>query len=402
MTKGKKEIFLLVSIGISGVLGFASQKLLASMLSIEEYGQYDLYLSFAFIFNGLLSVNFLNFIKYRSSRNNREYLISEPIKHLVFISNLFLTGIGLIVIVLWMKISLFYIPILLGIHLFFFTYEYKKMTLNLNGKYIQWSKINPLPYLLFTGALLVVYVTKVPLNIEIASTLLLSAFVLTYIIDKPKLYKVSLKRLQTLWRSSSRFVLPLILYAVLSWLNEHFGKLFLRGQNVSFMEVGIYSALFGLAMKIIFASTAIFDVMLNRKLFVSNPVKKDLFKIMATFFVIVSLLLIGIYFTQDHLVDLLLDSKYVNAAYLLFPLALTAVLIKYIHIIETLFSRLNKTKFVLFGYIVLTLVYIIGLLLQDNVTLEELCFTQLIAAMTAAFVATLLGVKNLSKLKFTE
>lgn len=400
MIKQNKEILLLFSIGISGLLGFASQKLLASMLTVEEFGQYDLYLSFAFIFNGLLSVNFLNFIKYRNSKNNRVYKISEPIKNLVLFSNLLLTSIGLLGIIIWMKLSLFYIPILVGIHIFFFTYEYKKMTLNLNGNYNQWSKFNPLPYLIFTLALLAIFISKIDLSVEIASSLLLLGFLITFLLDRPKLYRVNLKRLKSLWRSSSKFVFPLILYAVLSWLNEHFGKIFLRSQSVSFLEVGLYSALFGLAMKIIFASTAIFDVLLNRKLFISAPVKKDLINVVLLFFMVSLILLVVIYLTQEYLVNILLDIKFAKSAYLVFPLSITAILIKYIHMVETLFTRINKTKLVLLGYIVLIIIYLVALFIQRNVTLDSLCYTQLLAVAVAAIVVTILGIKNMNEIKF--
>lgn len=390
-----KTSFIVFSIILSGLLGFGIQKLLVTLLTLEQYARYDLLLSLVFIFNGMLTVNFINYYKRRVSKT--KLLVKNgvtPFQFIVFIVNLHVVSATIFIVSFVYQIDFIVSVALIGLHLLIMGYEFKKVELNIGGLYKTYSWYLLVQSLAYIVILTVVYLSSFLqeyFNENTAIILFCLANLFVFIKINPRVYRVSIKRITTFFVVGWKFMLPLFIYAILSWLNDNLGKYYLVLNDISLSTIGGYIGVSGLVLKVIFTLSAGFDYLVTERLFKKKVNYKAIKQLFLAFFAFGGVAIIGLYLFAELGVRLFLNENYMSSVHLVLPLGISALLIKYIHLIESFFIRLGTTSFILMGYSLLMITYFAIVLISNEITPELMCYSQLISCvLTAIFVTVAL------------
>ena len=375
---------------ISGLLGFASQKILVSVLTVKEFAKYDLLLSIIGIFISTLGNSFINYYLNRTSQRNISTTNLPPVFFLIAGTNLVISLFGLIIISFWYPLNVLNIGILLLFQFSFLLFEFKKVLFNINQQSKKYSIVNILPSFFLSVFLIVTHSSLVTLNSNIVLILFALAYLIPFIVRNPALYKLSMNRLKTLVLSSKKFILPLIFLSLIAWGNENLGKFFLLGNNVSLEKIGLYVAAYGLVMRIVFTSSSGLDFFLVEKLF--GKAKSLLsFKLFILTFSGFAFLIVGsFYFFSETIITIFLSEKYLSIIELCFPFSITALCMKSIHLVERYFVKTGNTRYSLFVYISVTILYICFLLSKKDVGLDWVCYSHLYSVFIGLILSLIL------------
>jgi O-antigen/teichoic acid export membrane protein len=381
-----KNSLIVSSILTSGLLGFGIQKILVNHLSIEEYARYDLLLSFVFIFNGMLTVNFINYYKNRvSTRTVKKHASIPPFQFIVFTINSVILGSSLIVLTFFYKINILVSLTLLVFHLLTAAYEFKKVELNLTGAYKTYSwyiLLQSIAYILLLVTFL--FILKFEIDENIAIIIFCTANLLPLVKIKPSVYRLTLKRIKTFLLVGGKFMLPLLVYAILSWLNDNIGKYYLAVNGLSYIIIGSYIGVSSIVLKIIFTLSAGFDFIVTEKLFQKKIDFSGIKRLFIVFFSFGIISTLTLFLFSETLIKLFLNKDYLDAVHLVLPLGISALLIKYIHLTESIFLRFGYTKFNLIGYAILISCYVTSIILVTEKSPELMCYSQLISCLISA------------------
>jgi len=395
----KKNIFIVSSIVLSAFLGFFTQKLIIIVLSVEDYARYDLALSIVSVFNGMLTVGFINYYKKRSITSPLGYhTLLNPYHFLILCTNGIATGLGLFIISIFYSLSIVSIVLLILVHLGFLLFELKKLSLNLTDRYQRYALYNVIPSSIFLVFLLLIWLLTKEANEEVVLFSLALAYGFVILTIVPKIYRVNFVRIKKLFCTGRAFLVPIFFYSLLSWANENLGKFYLKTQGISLFEIGQYIAIYALVSKIVFTSTVGFNYFITEKLFQKRLDKRSIVNILF-FYLIFSFAILGIFFLfPKMIIRLFLSESYVLYSSLCIYISLAALIIKAIHMVENYFVRIGKTQYSLYGFLVLVFSYLFFLYVKKELSIVWVCQSQVYAAIISLlYVAGICGYTLLKK-----
>jgi len=400
----KKNIVIVSSIVLSAFLGFFTQKLIVIILSVEDFARYDLALSVVGVFNGMLTVGFINYYKKRSIKSSSKYhSLLNPYHFLILCSNAMVTGLGILVISIFYPLSMLSVLSLTLIHLSFLLFEFKKTSLNLTGRYQLYALYNVIPSSFFLVFLLLIsYVFKY-VHQEVVLLSLALAYGVVILSIAPKIYRLSFGRIKKLFCTGRKFLIPIFLYSILSWANENLGKFYLKAHGVGLFEIGQYIAIYALVSKIVFTSAVGFNYVITEKLFQKRLDKTSILNILFLYLIFSFAILAIFSFFPKMIIKLFLSENYVLYSSLCVYISFAALTIKAIHMVENYFVRIGKTQYSLYGFIVLIVSYLFFLYIKKDQTIVWICQSQVYASIISLlFVVGIGAYKTVQEKNFRK
>ena len=380
------------SIVLSAFLGFFTQKLIVIILSVEDFARYDLALSVVGVFNGMLTVGFINYYKKRSIKSSSKYhSLLNPYHFLILCSNAMVTGLGILVISIFYPLSTLSVLSLTLIHLSFLLFELKKTSLNLTGSYQLYALYNVIPSFFFLVFLLLISYVFRHVHQEVVLLSLALAYGGVVMSITLKVYRVSFLRIKKLFCTGRKFLIPIFLYSILSWANENLGKFYLKTHGVGLYEIGQYIAIYALVSKIVFTSAVGFNYVITEKLFQKRLDKISILNILFLYLVFSFTILAIFSFFPKAIIKLFLSESYILYSSLCVYISLAALIIKAIHMVENYFVRIGKTQYSLYGFIVLIVSYMFFLYIKKEQTIVWICQSQVYASTISLFFVAGIG-----------
>lgn len=373
-----KVLWAFGSQGLIAIFSIIFAKLVALYISPENFGVYNLQFAILAFGNSLLINPLIQSFKSKWKQNNADEVIR-------FHGNLILL-IHFVVVILgilsWILMSSISLSLIIFLAVFWFCqsiFTLERDYLNITDNQKEYAILALLAA--FLPILTIIGLIKINFNESIAVWLAqFSAFVIPIILVFGVLSKQRLKFGHDFFRFVARlknykaqfitlisFSSPLIILAIFSWFSNYSDK-YLISYYLDNQEVGLYSAAYGLATKLILTLNAPFVLLLNPivlkykndfRLEDHLGINKTILKYVSIYFLIGIISISLLFFLKDFVGLLFLSEKYQNAFILMPYLSVSYLFLTICHLIETKFYAYGSTRFILYHNIIAAVINVL-------------------------------------------